>query len=249
MVTSTAHADTQSTALEEAHDPTEGTTPDAVHADTEGTVDEALTPRARVVCVTQGQLTPSSDGVAIEQPALRFFVPDSGGDRATLSFTYLGPSDATRTLKSGAIREQLGVKLRARDGCNVLYAMWRISESRIVVQLKSNPEASTSDVCGVAGYATVRPQLEVALPAITEGSRHELEASLNGRVLRVSIDALEVWSGLVPEHMVLAEGPVGFRTDNVKLLVHGMRVQGAAQDALCPAGKPLALDARIFDAR
>jgi hypothetical protein len=40
--------------------------------------------------------------------------------------TYLGHTRDVARLGSGAMREQFGLKLRAHDACNLVYAMWRI---------------------------------------------------------------------------------------------------------------------------
>jgi len=77
--------------------------------------------------VTRGHVDVLSDGRArVREPKMRAVVDASDGDAAELRFTYLGASDGDARLASGELRRQVGLKLRAADGCNLLYVMWRI---------------------------------------------------------------------------------------------------------------------------
>jgi hypothetical protein len=56
---------------------------------------------------------------------------------AEAHFTYLGSTGNEARLGSGELRRQFGLKLRAEDACNLVYAMWRIEpESKLVVSVK-----------------------------------------------------------------------------------------------------------------
>ncbi len=85
-------------------------------------------------------------------------------------FTYLGSTGNEARLGSGELRRQFGLKLRAQDACNLVYAMWRIEpESKLVVSIKSNPGQHTSAECGNRGYRNIKPQRpNLCLPCVQE---------------------------------------------------------------------------------
>jgi len=112
-------------------------------------------------------------------------------------------------------RVQIGAKLRAADGCNVVYAMLRIEpEPLLVVQVKHNANLHTHDECSNGGYRTVKPDFRANIPPITPGSSHRLHASLEDTQLKVWLDDAIVWRGDLGAEVLTFDGPVGFRTDN-----------------------------------
>ncbi|MBN9684704.1 MULTISPECIES: hypothetical protein [unclassified Corallococcus] len=176
----------------------------------------------RQLHVTQGQVESlqQEDGTqfAIEGPRQRAVVPETTGDEAELRFTWLGATHEVIPLASGQHREQVGLKLRARDGCNLLYAMWRIAPSAgIVVQFKSNPDDHASGECGNGGYTTVRPRFMEPLDRLSPGESHVLRALIDANVLTVYADGVRVWEGLLPQDALRLEGPAGMRTDNARV--------------------------------
>ncbi|WP_147447350.1 hypothetical protein [Corallococcus sp. CA054B] len=179
----------------------------------------------RQLHVTEGQVVndqeeDEQDGTrfAIEGPRQRAVVPETTGDEAELRFTWLGATREVIPLASGQQREQVGLKLRARDGCNLIYAMWRIAPSAgIVVQFKSNPDDHESRECGNAGYITVRPRFMEPLDRLSPGESHVLRARIDANVLTVYADGLRVWEGLLPADALRLEGPAGMRTDNARV--------------------------------
>src|SRR5204863_5582249 len=121
-------------------------------------------------------------------------------------------------LASGAIRMQLGLKLRAQDSCNLLYVMWRLEPAcEVVVQIKHNPGLSTHEQCGARGYATITPTRHVIPPVPARDSDHALAARISGDDLLVWLDHTVVWCGTLPPHARELRGPAGFRTDNVEV--------------------------------
>ena len=57
-----------------------------------------------------------------------------------LQFRDRGQTPNPEPNQSGEIVEQIGIKLRTLNTCNVLYVMWRITQPEgIVVKLKRNP--------------------------------------------------------------------------------------------------------------
>src|SRR5690349_4283787 len=88
--------------------------------------------------VTKGHVTPLPDGRArVREPKMRAVVPGSDGDAAELRFTYDGSSEGVAPLASGQVRRQIGIKLRAENGCNLVYVMWRLEpKAQLVVSVK-----------------------------------------------------------------------------------------------------------------
>ncbi|WP_375773397.1 hypothetical protein NR798_21780 [Archangium gephyra] len=185
---------------------------------------------AKRMKATQGKLEPVSGGrLRIEEPKVRAVVSSSEGPRAQalaagverdtrvaeLRFTYLGATREQKPLQSGELRRQVGLKLRARDGCNVVYVMWRLEpKAGLVVSMKHNPGMSRSDDCGNGGYQTVKPRSKEAVPGMEPGSSHILRAELQGAELKVQVDGRSVWEGVLPAEALTFDGPVGLRTDN-----------------------------------
>jgi len=121
-------------------------------------------------------------------------------------------------LGSGTIRRQLGLKLRAQDPCNLVYAMWRIDpESKLVVSVKRNPNAHTSRDCGNRGYKNIKPRRASAVPRLQPAQSHTLRAEMKQDELRVFVDNHAVWEGSVGADAASLEGPVGIRSDNARL--------------------------------
>ncbi len=116
----------------------------------------ALSPiAADRLCVTKGA---ASIGSPVTQPTMRAIALDSSGDAASLSFTFRGDTATSRSLASGESRRQLGLKLRAQDGCNLLYVMWRLDPApSLSVSLKHNPGMRTHRECGARGYMPLKP--------------------------------------------------------------------------------------------
>ena len=171
------------------------------------------------LCVTEGALDSLPDGrLSVGTAKLRAVLAAAGRQAIEARFTYLGPTAETAPLRSGAVRQQFGLKLRARDGCNLTYAMWRFApEPSLTVQVKSNPGLHSSKECGNAGYRTVTPQRTAPVDAPQIGTTHRLFAALDGAALRVLIDGKPVWEGALGPEALAAEGPVGIRADNARL--------------------------------
>jgi hypothetical protein len=171
------------------------------------------------LCATSGALLPKGEGrFAIDAPTFRA-VSSSASGRAELAFVYEGATTTSRALGSGAIRRQLGLKLEARNPCNLVYAMWRLrdnGEGELVVQWKHNADQTTSAQCGNRGYETIRPRKATALPNVAVGARHVLRAEIEGESLRVLVDGVSSWEGSLPREALDAKGVIGLRSDNVR---------------------------------
>src|SRR5208283_4492376 len=92
------------------------------------------------LCVTEGAIEQSGAERhwSVSTPKMRAYVNNLTEPVVEARFRYLGPTSNEVPLGSGALRRQFGLKLRAQDACNLVYAMWRIEpESKLVVSVKS----------------------------------------------------------------------------------------------------------------
>ncbi len=166
---------------------------------------------------THGSIRESRGFLAMRDPAIRAVAPAAAPGEAELRFVYQGPSEKTAPLASGEIRRQIGLKLRAQDGCNLVYVMWRIEPvQEIVVSVKRNPGKSTHVECGAHGYTDVGTVQASLLRPLRVGEPHVLSARMEGDVLEVRSDGVNVWKGALGRDALGFEGPVGLRSDNGK---------------------------------
>ena len=169
------------------------------------------------LCRTRGKRSPRRP-LRSADPTVRAVAAGSDGDRAALRFTYRGASDGQARLASGEAREQLGLKLRAADSCNVVYVMWRVSGTpRIEVSIKRTPGEHRHEECGVGGYTSIAPRRRKRLPVLRPGDAHTLHARIAGDDLTAWVDGRVVWQGRLDASARKLAGPAGVRTDNVKL--------------------------------
>ena len=178
--------------------------------------------------VTRGNIEALADGRArVREPKMRAVVPDADGDEAELRFTYHGPSDGSAPLASGEMRRQIGLKLRAADGCNLLYVMWRIEpKAQLVVSLKLNPGQTTHAQCGARGYTNLAARAGTQPAPLAPDLEHALHAKLDGRILRVWVDRALAWEGDVGDETLTLRGPAGVRSDNVRFDCRAARARG-----------------------
>lgn len=169
------------------------------------------------LCVTNGAVLVSDGRLAVEVPSSRAVLRVLSAQTAEIRFRYLGPSEGSKPLASGELRRQIGLKLRAQDTCNLLYAMWHIEpDSRVAVSVKRNPGKHTHEECGARGYVNVKPRTSVAPPKILAGESHTLRAELRGTDLLLVADGKLIWQGPAGDSVAEFDGPVGFRTDNAR---------------------------------
>lgn len=188
------------------------------------------------LCITKGELA----GARVEGPTFRAIVPGHGGEAASLKFVVLGSTAQARALASGDLRRQLGLKLRAEDGCNLVYVMWRLDpKPKVEVSVKRNPGARTSRDCGARGYAKLAPTGARATPVgLDDGAEHELRAEIGGDALVAWIDGRVMWRGTLPADVRKLSGPAGVRADNLAFEIAGIAVDartGGDVDAKCRA--------------
>jgi hypothetical protein len=171
------------------------------------------------LCVTEGSVHRGrGTEFSIDAPKARAFVAEETGQGVEARFTYLGETAQTSALGSGAVRHQFGLKLRAQDACNVVYAMWRFDpKNEVVVSVKSNPGMHESSECGNRGYTNIKASRHLPVPEATKGVPHVLSARLNGQEMTVIVDGKVVWEGSVGAGAMGFDGPVGIRSDNVRL--------------------------------
>ena len=173
------------------------------------------------LCVTEGSIEElPGRRLSVSVPKMRAYVNAYTQPLAEVRFTYLGSTGNEAPLASGEMRRQFGLKLRAQDACNLVYAMWRIEpESKLVVSVKSNPGEHTSAQCGNHGYQNIKPRRSVPVPTLRSGDTHVLRAQMNGAEMQVFADNSLVWEGSVGQDALAFDGPVGIRSDNARLQI------------------------------
>jgi hypothetical protein len=177
------------------------------------------------LCVTKGAIA----GGKVSAPTVRAVALDSGGDRASLAFRFRGDSERVRALASGQERRQLGLKLRAENGCNLVYVMWRLDATpRLEISVKRNPGARTHADCGANGYTKVKAAASHPPPALEPDSTHTLRAEITGDDLTAWIDDHEIWRGALPDAVRGLVGPAGLRSDNVAYEIVELSAPGHA---------------------
>ena len=170
---------------------------------------------ASELCVSAGRVNPLASHLHVDSGGMRAVVAGDVSSAAELDFTYRGPSTETAPLASGELRRQIGLKLRAKDSCNVVYVMWHVEPTPgIAVSVKSNPGASTHRQCGDHGYINIRPTTAAPVARIVRDVAHALRAEIQGNLLRVLADGAVVWTGALPAQAFAFEGPAGIRSDN-----------------------------------
>ncbi len=193
---------------------------------------EVATP---ALCITTGKL----DGAGVDVPTFRAVAPGHAGDAAAVKVLVHGASSDARALASGQLRRQHGRKLRAQDGCNLVYVMWRLDpKPKLEVSVKRNPGARTGKECGNGGYTRVKPAWTGFLPGLEDRAAHELRAEIHGDELDAWIDGKLQWQGALPATAKELAGPAGVRSDNLAFELVSLAVDaraGGAVDAKCKA--------------
>jgi hypothetical protein len=169
--------------------------------------------------VTDGRVDTSDGRLLIDVPEVRAVLRMPTTQSIEVHFTYLGPTQNAAKLASGEVRRQFGVKLKAQDPCNLVYVMWRETpQPTLAVSMKSNPGMRSSSQCRDGGYRTLTPAKWGRLPALQPGSSHILRADVDKQDLHASVDGESMWEGSVPPEAMSFDGPVGLRSDNVRVV-------------------------------
>jgi hypothetical protein len=173
------------------------------------------------LCVTEGTIEQlPGERLSVNVPKMRAYVNALTPQIVEAQFVYLGSTGNEARLGSGELRRQFGLKLRAQDACNLVYAMWRIEpESKLVVSVKSNPGQHTSAQCGNRGYQNIKAVHSAPVPILRSGDTHTLRAEMNGAEMKVFADNTLVWEGSVGKDAMAFDGPVGIRSDNAHLQI------------------------------
>ena len=187
------------------------------------------------LCVTTGAIEASGRRLKVTVPEMRAVVKHMTAPRAEVRFTYLGPTRKVKPLGSGEVRRQFGLKLRAQNGCNLVYVMWRIEpESKLVVSVKSNPGMETHAQCGTHGYTDIKPEHASGVPRLKPGSRHTLRAEMHSSKLQVFVDNAVVWDGDVGSAALAFDGPSGVRSDNAEFAFDFFAAPAAGEPKTLP---------------
>jgi hypothetical protein len=179
-------------------------------------------------CVTNGAVLAREDEwLSIETASSRAVVPGATEPRAEIRFRYLGPSGTSKPLASGELRRQIGLKLKAVDGCNLIYAMWHIEpDFALAVSVKRNPGMQTHAQCGARGYVSLKAEKMKSLRRPQAGEVHTLRAELRGDRLTLIADGVVAWEGSAGPGVAELAGPVGLRTDNARFEIQFLAALG-----------------------
>ena len=198
--------------------PSEAPKADKAKPKKEPPVAKRIAPIKAALCVTTGI---ASVGTKIEKPSMRAVAKGTDGEAASMTFTFGGETATTKKLASGDLRRQLGLKLRAENGCNLIYVMWRLDPKPMInAQVKRNPGAKDHKACGTNGYAWIKATEDKAPPALVVGDKHTLRAEIENDELSVYIDDTRYWRGAIPESARDLRGPAGIRSDNLAFDLH-----------------------------
>ena len=189
------------------------------------------------LCVTKGA---ASIGARVTDPTMRAVAKGSLGEGASLTFKYAGDTEAVRELAGGQARRQIGLKLRAQDGCNLVYVMWRLDPRPMLdVSVKLNPGKRTHKDCGADGYTKLRPTKGKGklpgVPLLAIGDTRTLRAEIDGDDLTVWVDDLISWRGKLPAATRALAGNAGLRSDNFAFDLVGFSAFEAAGTTKCTA--------------
>ena len=174
------------------------------------------------LCVTEGAVEKTSHNrLSVDTTKMRAYVHAWTAQSIRARFTYAGPTAEESPLGSGEVRRQFGLKLRAANACNLVYVMWRFEpKSEIVVSVKRNPGQTMSSECGNRGYLNIKPRQSRPTPPLRPGNKHDLAAEMRGTELTVTVDEKQVWVGDAGPEAADLFGPVGIRSDNVRLTLN-----------------------------
>jgi hypothetical protein len=173
--------------------------------------------------VEDGEIRQVGSSLMVESGEMRAKIHGRLQRGASLDFTYLGPASNVSQLADGEIRHQFGLKLRAQDACNIVYVMWRFDVPAITVAIKRNLGKATHRECLDHGYTTVGKP--TATGPIRPGEAHTLEAQLNDRILTVTADGGVVRTDDLGAEAMEFDGPVGLRSDNVRIRFNLLTVE------------------------
>jgi hypothetical protein len=168
----------------------------------------------------------------IDAPTFRAVAPSNAGDAAELKVVVHGASEQARALASGQQRRQIGLKLRAANGCNLVYVMWRLDpRPKVEVSVKHNPGQRVAKECGAGGYTKLKPIYTFKAsqyPTLDNGSEHTLRAEISGDSLTAWIDGKVAWQGTLPDEARDLTGPAGVRSDNLSFDLTSFAVDARA---------------------
>jgi hypothetical protein len=142
-----------------------------------------------------------------------------GSTDATLDFIYEGEPEQVSQLGNGEVRHQIGLKLFAKDSCNLLYVMVRLEPdgmAGLYVSTKLNPGESTSDECADRGYVSLAGN--IPLGPIDLGSAHRLTATWDSDWSEMYLDFDDEAVATIPldgQTLYLLGSETGIRSDNM----------------------------------
>lgn len=184
--------------------------------------------------VTSGEIEKRDDDtMTLRSPIVRATIGNTSRNIIEIDFRYLGPTLRQVPLASGEYRRQIGLKMRERNTCNVIYAMWHIEPTKgIHVSVKSNPKKNTHSECQDGGYKNLTPYFfSPTVPEIRYGESHRFGIRIDHNSIHIDVDGLGVWSGELPRETLGFEGPAGIRSDNG---IFNLRIRASESEPIPP---------------
>jgi hypothetical protein len=183
------------------------------------------------LCPTMGHFSkvPHSHFYKNESSQLRAYLhtdlPDAYQYPFSLCFKEVEDVKEKIAFLSGELRKQIGIKLYARNSCNVLYIMWRMGDSpSLVISYKYNPQDQEHRECGNHGYTTLQ-HLPIPLSALKNKERSKYDYSqitvfMKQQTLHVYLNGLFFTQVNIPSFVILPQSPEGVRIDNGHFLFY-----------------------------
>ena len=171
--------------------------------------------------VTSGKVRPLRSGLLeIDHNSVRAVQKGRWAQNGKIRFESRGQTAELKPFKSGIVKEQIGLKLRAMNGCNLVYVMWTLApKEEITVRIKENPGKTESDDCENDGYTLLNTYRVPKKKSARNGRTSRLQADFVSKGhkhhVRVYVDNVRVLQVRIPHSFVATvNGPVGLRSDN-----------------------------------
>lgn len=151
------------------------------------------------------------------------------GDAGMIRFRILGPTAEQTPLSDGEMLQQVGLRLRVRDTCNVLFVMWATTpREHIRVVLKTHPDMARFADCGAGGYTQVADfdRASYGFRSALQGGESSLAVRIvDDRFIRIYLNDGSAPLAIVDARanatlesfLTTIRGHTGVRSDNLRL--------------------------------
>jgi hypothetical protein len=200
-------------------------------------------------CLSSGNAQRMAGALRIDAPITRAVWLGTDGARGGIEIELLGTAEAQAAAASGRVLQQVGLRLRVQDPCNAIYVTWPLGpDARLRVLAKLNAGRSTFAACGARGYRSLVPAMTAEFAPLRIGEPRRLEAAIADRQLTVAVDGTTVWRGAIGSDAARLTGPVGLRSDNLRLRLRWIGPAPAAAHEPDASGRPAPACRRLVQA-